>query len=136
MAPSSGDYELAAPEIIEALALRALYSSGGSIETQRKLHAELVEQLRGEEKRLRVSEERMRSVLLTSKRIAVDVRYASRPVSAPLRSCPVCHRPIREIYNETLDGGRVIAGYKCSRCPFWTPIRRRVPARYTFRVTR
>ncbi len=136
MAPSLGDYELASPEVIEALALRALYSSGGSIDTQRRLHDEVVEQLRGEEKKYRVSEERMRSVLLSSKRIAVDVRYASRPARSPLRTCPVCHKPIQEIYNETLDGGRVIAGFKCRHCSFWTPLKRRVPARYNFRATR
>lgn len=128
------DYHLAPASLIDSLAIRALNSYGGSIETQRKLYMEIADKLKGEDEDLRVSEARMREVLLSSPRVTVDVRYSMHDESPHFKACPVCRKPIIEVFNATLDGGKVIAGYKCTNCPFWTPLRRRVPSRYIFRI--
>lgn len=130
-----GDYHLAPAELVDTLAMRALHSNGGTIDTQRRLLAEIVDQLKGEAQDFRISEERMRELLLSSTKITVDVRYSTRSVSGVLNHCPVCRKPVREVHNATLDGAKVIAGYRCTSCVFWTPLRRRVPSRYVFRVT-
>jgi transposase-like protein len=111
-----------------------LYANGGVIETQEKLYREVMEQIGWQKESFRVSPAKMREILLSSKKIQVEIRYATKPLARPLKGCPVCRRPVREIHNQTLDSGRVVAGYKCTACTFWTPIRRRVPARYIFRV--
>jgi hypothetical protein len=134
--PNRGDFHRAPSDVIEALALRALYSYGGAIDTQKRLYEEVMDQLKGEGKDLRIGPERMRTILLSSKRIVVEVRYAARPVSSAIRVCPVCRKPVVEIHNATLDGGKVVAGFKCTSCTFWTPLKRRVPCRYTFRAAR
>jgi hypothetical protein len=119
---------------VEAAALRVLYSNGGAVETQKKLYSEVLEQLKWEKDNIRVSPSKMREVLLSSRKISVEIRYASRPLSKPLKGCPVCRHSVSEIHNHTLDGKRVVSGYKCTSCTFWTPIRRRVPSHYIFRV--
>ena len=120
---------------MEATALRVLYANGGVVETQQKLYREVMEQIGWEKESFRVSPGKMREVLLTSKKIQVEIRYAARSLAKALKGCPVCRQPVTEIHNQTLDSGRVVAGYKCTSCSFWTPIRRRVPARYIFRVS-
>ncbi len=131
---SSGSYRRAPDKVIETLALRVLYSHGGSVETQEQLYRELVEQLHWEKPDLRVSPPRMRQVLLASKRIHIEIRYATKMLTEPLSTCPVCRAPVAEIRNHTLEGESVVSGFRCTRCPFWTPLRRRVPARYVFRA--
>lgn len=116
------------------LALRVLYSHGGTIETQQKLYDELVDQLRWEREELRVSPGKMRQLLLSSKKIEVEVRYAMHALTRPVTACPVCRKPVLEIQNHTLDSKSVVTGYRCTSCAYWTPLRRRVPARYSFRV--
>ena len=32
----------------------------------------------------------------------------------------------------TVFGGTVTLGYRCSRCGYWTGLRKRVPTRYVF----
>jgi hypothetical protein len=119
---------------VDTLAMRALHSNGGVIDTQRKLLYEIVDQLKGEREDFRISKARMRELLLSSKKITVDVRYSVRSVEGALDTCPVCSKPVAEVFNSTLDGGKIIAGYRCTECSFWTPLRRRVPSRYVFRV--
>lgn len=76
----------------------------------------------------------MRALLASSSKVTLEVRYATRDRKGPLTACPVCFSPVRPRQNETLWGDSVIVGYRCTSCAFWTPIRRRVPAQYTFRA--
>lgn len=127
-------YRWAPDKVIETLALRILYSHGGSVETQRRLYEAVVQELQWESDSLLVSPSRMRQVLLSSKKIHVVIRYARRPLVAPVESCPVCRSKVVPIRNHTLEGKSVVSGYRCTACSFWTPLRRQVPARYIFRA--
>ncbi len=75
---------------------------------------------------------RLRRLVLGSPGIRVDVRYAERATRRPLSSCPVCGAPIAPIRNRTLEGDRVVLGYRCTRCGYWTHLHRRTPVRYRF----
>jgi hypothetical protein len=119
---------------VERVALSVLRAHRGSIPTQRALWEAVSRRLWEEEPPLRVGPERMRALLAGSTRLRLEVRYANRPLKRPMLACPVCRNPVKPRYNATLWGDTVIVGYRCTVCPFWTPIRRRVPARYAFRA--
>lgn len=119
---------------MERAALAILRAHRGAVRTQRALWVEVSKRLWEEEPPLRIGPERMRAVLATSKRVHLEVHYANRPVRTPLLACPVCRSPVEPRHNATLWGDTVIVGYRCTKCPFWTPIRRRVPAHYVFRA--
>ena len=119
---------------MERAALAVLRTHRGSVPTQRALWEEVSRRLWGEDPPLRAGPERMRALLVGSHRLRLEVRYALRPLRRPLVDCPVCHNPVRPRYNSTLWGDTVIVGYRCSVCPFWTPNRPRVPARYVIRA--
>lgn len=121
---------------MERLALAVLRSHGGVVETQEALREELARRLRLEDATYRVGAGRLRRLLLASRAIHLEVRYALRPLRRPLEACPVCQQKVRPIRNRTLFGDTVVTGYRCSSCAFWTPLKRRVPARYVFRALR
>jgi hypothetical protein len=120
------------PDLLKLLALRVLHAEGGTIQTQSRLLEEVNDQLRGEDPAFRVGAVRLREILISDPRIRVEIRYATRRLPGPLTSCPVCRGPLRELRNRTLRGEVVVTGWKCTRCPYRTPLRRRVPARYVF----
>jgi prepilin signal peptidase PulO-like enzyme (type II secretory pathway) len=60
----------------------------------------------------------------------MTVRYTERENAPPLTSCPVCGSPLKPIKNQTLAGGSVVLGQRCTRCDYWTHRARRVPVRY------
>lgn len=102
--------------------------------TQDALWRQVSSKLRRQDPPLLTGKERMRAVLATSSQVHLEVRYARRAQRRPLVACPVCYAPLKPRQNATLWGDSVIVGYRCTSCPFWTPIRRRVPAQYTFRA--
>ncbi|MFW5904039.1 MAG: hypothetical protein ACOCTK_01075 [Candidatus Saliniplasma sp.] len=46
--------------------------------------------------------------------------------------CPVCDAKLKMNKNETIYGGTVTLGYRCTECPYWTEMKKRVPTRYRF----
>ncbi len=106
----------------------------GLVPTQDALWRQVASKLRRQDPPLRTGRERMRALLATSSQVHLDVRYSRRPTRGALLACPVCFAPLKPRQNSTLWGDSVIVGYRCTVCPFWTPIERRVPAQYTFRA--
>lgn len=115
-------------------ALQVLRVHRGVVETQHELWLRVSEELRKEEPPRRIGPVRMRALLATSPKVHLEVRYARKRDDRPLTHCPVCFHEIKPRQNQTLWGDQVVVGYRCTACPFWTPLKRRVPAQYTFRV--
>jgi hypothetical protein len=106
----------------------------GVVPTQHELWKKVSEELQKEEPPRRTGPARMRAVLATAKGVHLEVRYSQRGEDRPLVKCPVCFHEIKPRQNQTLWGEQVVVGYRCTSCPFWTPLKRRVPAQYTFRT--
>jgi hypothetical protein len=100
--------------------------------SQAELRRALLPLLRREDPLLAIGGRRMRRLLIGSGRVRVRVRYSERADRPPLAWCPVCGADVRPIRNRTLIGESVTMGYRCSRCAYWTHLRRRVPVRYAF----
>lgn len=119
-------------DIVEALARRTLGRQGGRVPSQAALRRALLPGLRSRDPLFVLGGVRMRQILLDAAGVRVDVRYAERASRRPLQRCPVCHAGLRPIRNRTLEGDHVTLGYRCTRCGYWTHLRRRVPVRYRF----
>ena len=83
----------------------------------------------------RISEKRIRKIAIRNPAIMVEIRYKTtdREVT-DLRICPVCGNNMEKLENMTLDGEKIIIGFKCIFCPYWTGKKLRVPIRYIFRL--
>ena len=87
--------------------------------------------LKSEDPRARIAGPRLRSLLVELPGVRLGVRYAEVTRGAVPSECPVCSGPLREIRNQTLEGGAVALGRRCPRCGYWMHRLRRVPVRYT-----
>ena len=125
----------ATDERLSAILIETLLSEG-TITSQRRL-ADLVNaRLRKHE--MPVTPPRLRRLALQTGLVLVTIRTRHGGATPELKRCPVCHARLRTTINRNLLGDEAHAGYRCTRCPYWTGRELRVPHLYTFasRVTR
>jgi transposase-like protein len=79
-----------------------------------------------------VTEERVRRLAIQSGLVTVDVESRDTGIKIKLGRCPVCSSRMRKVRNETIYGGSVILGYRCTSCPYKMGTTRRIPIKYTF----
>ncbi len=126
-------YEIPEEEEVKRIILKILHMRG-VVESQAELHREVMKHLERKNKNYRLSGRRMRIIALNSGHVGIEIRYrlTDKEVES-FEICPVCGSKMVKISNSTLDGSRVIIGFRCTGCPYWTGKRLRVPVRYVFR---
>ncbi len=129
---SSPKYRRPPADLVRSVARRTLGRTGGRIRSQAALRRAVLPTLAAKDPLFVLGGLRLRRILLGAPGVRVEVRYAERPTRRPLPRCPVCRSEVRPIRNRTLEGDRVTLGYRCTRCAYWTHLRRRVPVRYRF----
>lgn len=130
--PRSPKYRRPPADLVRSVARRTLGRVGRPIRSQAALRRALLPLLSAKDPLFVLGGWRLRKILLDAPGVRIDVRYAERPTRRPLPRCPVCRAALRPIRNRTLEGDRVILGYRCTKCSYWTHLRRRVPVRYRF----
>ena len=119
-------------DAVRSAAREALGRGSAHLPSQAALRRALLPILKEMDPAFVLSNRRMRSMLLGAPGLRVRVRYRETSERSPPSACPVCSSPLEEIHNRTLFGDRVTLGYRCSRCAYWTHLKRRVPVRYAF----
>ncbi len=128
-------YEIPEEREVEKIVLRIL-SRRGIVESQAELLREVLKHLHRKNKNYKLSGKRMRIIALQSGKVKIEIRYKLSDKSVEsIEKCPVCGGKMVKIENSTLDGGKVIIGFKCLNCPYWTGKQLRVPVRYIFRYS-
>ncbi len=108
----------------------------GTVESQRELHDEVMKHLVRMNKSYRLTPRRMRLIAINSGKVRMEIRYKVMDKNVEsMETCPVCGSRMVKIENATLDGKRVVIGYKCVKCPYWTAKKLRMPIRYIFRYS-
>ena len=123
-----------ADEVVREAARAVLRGGRRSYASQEQLRQAVLPALRREDGLFTVGGRRLRRLLLATRGVKVVVRYREVPALRPLERCPVCEGTLEPIRNQTLLGSEVTLGFRCTRCAYWTHLRRRVPVRYSFVV--
>ncbi len=124
-------YRIPPTDLLEEV-IREVMREHPMISTQRRLTEYVVSGLREHDEEYTASEERVRSVTIDRGIASVTIHCREGQQRSRYGECPVCSSKMLRIRNETIFGGRVTLGYKCSKCPYWTGMRKRIPARYVF----
>ncbi len=103
-----------------------------TVSSQRKLTELVLRRLKDIDKEYAASEERIRRVAIDSGVAKIEIHCREGEEKSRYSRCPVCGSKMVRIRNETVFGGTVTLGYKCTKCPYWTGLRRRIPIRYVF----
>ncbi|MCJ2520801.1 MAG: hypothetical protein LN412_07665 [Candidatus Thermoplasmatota archaeon] len=112
-------------------ALREVLGKRRTVSSQKELK-ELLDRTMARDGGFRVSGPRARRIAYDSGLAKMEIEFRETHELKSLFKCPVCGHRLKLIKNMTVFGGTVTLGYKCQHCPYWTGIRRRVPARYIF----
>jgi uncharacterized protein with PIN domain len=102
---------------------------GRHIKSQAELARLLNKRFRKNGSKYRVSPVRVREIAIQQK--GIRVRVATRKGRQP-KKCPVCAGSLKKTHSRNLKGRKVLAGLKCSRCPYKGSSGKWVPSRYEF----
>jgi uncharacterized protein with PIN domain len=103
-----------------------------TVSSQRKLTGLVLRRLMDIDNEYAASEERIRKVTIDSGVAKIEIHCRESEEKSRYSRCPVCGSKMTRIRNETVFGGTVTLGYKCTKCPYWTGLKRRIPIRYVF----
>ncbi|MDW5562054.1 MAG: hypothetical protein SA339_02420 [Methanomassiliicoccus sp.] len=115
-----------------AVAIADVLREHGAIGSQRLLARFVREKLGCIDKDYKVTEERVRRLAIQSGLVTVEVETRDTGVRVKGGRCPVCDSRMRKIRNETIYGGSVILGYRCTSCPYKMGTTQRIPVKYIF----
>ena len=124
-------YRIPSAKVLED-SIRRVIREQQSIPSQRRFTELVLEDLKRKNPDYKVGEVRMRKMALHRNLAKVTIQYRETKEPSRKGRCPVCTSPTEELHNLTLDDRRVELGFKCTKCPYWTGPRKRVPVRYTF----
>lgn len=103
------------------------------VNSQRELLSLVLKELRESGVDYRLDGARLRKIAINKAGVKVMIEYRETSMdSKNLKICPVCGNKLTDIYNLTLEGERLSTGKKCTKCPYWTGLNKRVPRRYIF----
>jgi len=124
-------YRIPSAKVLED-SIRRIIREQQSIPSQRRFTELVLEDLKKKNAEYKVGEVRIRKMALHRNLARVTIQYRETRDPSRKGRCPVCTSPTEELHNQTLDDKMVELGFKCTKCPYWTGPRRRVPVRYMF----
>ncbi|MCU0852219.1 MAG: hypothetical protein MUC90_03035 [Thermoplasmata archaeon] len=104
----------------------------GTVSSQRKMTELVLKELHRHDTDYAVSEERVRRLALKNDLATVEIHGRDSREKTKAGACPVCGGKTKRLRNQTVYGGTVTFGYKCSSCGYWTGLKHRVPTLYIF----
>lgn len=120
------------PKEVLAGVITAVMERHQMITSQRKLADLVLKELKKIDPEFTATESRIRKVAVESGAAKLEIHAKESEEKTRYTPCPVCGSKMKRIRNETIFGGTVTLGYRCTRCPYWTGMKRRVPVRYVF----
>jgi len=126
-------YRIPSVKVLED-SIRRVIREQQSIPSQHRFTELVLEDLRKKNPEYKVGEVRLRRTALHRNLARVTISYRETKEASRKGRCPVCCSSTEELHNQTLDDRMVELGFKCTKCPYWTGPRRRVPVRYTFTI--
>jgi hypothetical protein len=120
------------PAELLADAIKAVLDRHPMVGSQRRLTILVLRELRKMDPGYTASEERIRKVAIDHGLAKLEIHAREGEEKSRYSRCPVCDSKMRRVRNETIFGGTVTLGYKCTKCPYWTGMRKRIPIRYVF----
>ncbi|MCL2606952.1 MAG: hypothetical protein FWD92_00090 [Methanomassiliicoccaceae archaeon] len=113
-------------------AIRAVIKRERHVRSQTAMAELVLNELKRDREDYRISGERIRKVAIERGILEIGIEYNMHDGRSHADVCPVCGYPTDAVSNTTLDGRDADIGYECTKCPYQTGLRKRMPGRYTF----
>ncbi|HIH00044.1 MAG TPA: hypothetical protein HA258_05620 [Thermoplasmata archaeon] len=119
-------------EILSAVEI--VFRKYHTVTSQHALKKFVEKELQSKKKHLHVSGPRLRTLVLNSGLVQVEIRTREGDPDKILNKCPVCGGPLQRVKNQTIYGGEVTIEFRCDVCGYWTGKKKKIPTLYVFHL--
>ena len=113
-------------------AVKNVFQRYHTVTSQHKLKKYVEKELQTKKKQFHVSEPRLRTLVLNSGTVYVEIHTREGDPDKILHKCPVCAGPLQRVKNQTIYGGEVTLEFRCNICGYWTGKKKKIPTLYVF----
>lgn len=117
-------YHIASDEKILG-AMEKVFKKYHTVSSQQRLKKLVEKELQTKTQQFHVSGPRLRSVVLTSGFVQVEIHTREGDPDKILHKCPVCGSTLKRVKNQTIYGGEVTLEFRCDVCGYWTGKKKR-----------
>jgi hypothetical protein len=115
-------------------AVKKVFNKYHTVTSQHQLKNLVEKELQTKTQQSHVSGPRLRSVVLSSHLIQVEIHTREGDPDKILHKCPVCGGPLKRVKNQTIYGGEVTLEFRCDNCGYWTGKKKKIPTLYVFHL--
>lgn len=115
-------------------AVKKVFQKYHTVTSQRALKKFVEKELQTKKKQFHVSEPRLRTLVLNSGLVQVEIHSREGDPDKILHKCPVCGGSLQRVKNQTIYGGEVTIEFRCDRCGYWTGKKKKIPTLYVFHL--
>ena len=105
-----------------------------TVSSQHRLKDLVENELKTKNDEFHVSGSRIRSLVLKSDLVRIEIYSREGNPDKILNKCPVCNNSLKRVKNQTIFGGEVTIEFRCSNCGYWTGKKKRIPTLYVFHL--
>jgi hypothetical protein len=115
-------------------AVKKVFQKYHTVSSQYNLKKLVEKELQTKKKQFHVSEPRLRTIVLNSGLVHVEIHTREGDPDKILHRCPVCGGPLQRVKNQTIYGGEVTLEFRCDVCGYWTGKKKKIPTLYVFHL--
>jgi hypothetical protein len=115
-------------------AVKKVFRKYHTVTSQCALKKLVEKELQTKTTQFHVSGARLRTVVLTSGFVQVEIHTREGDPDKVLHKCPVCGGRLQRVKNQTIYGGEVTLEFRCDFCGYWTGKKKKIPTLYVFHL--
>lgn len=115
-------------------AVKKVFQKNHTVSSQYKLKKFVEKELQSKKQQFHVSEPRLRTLVLHSGFVQVEIHTRDGDPDKILHKCPVCGGSLQRVKNQTIYGGEVTLEFRCDVCGYWTGKKKKIPTLYVFHL--
>jgi hypothetical protein len=115
-------------------AVEKVFQKYHTVTSQHLLKKFVENELQNKKKQFHVSQTRLRTLVLNSGLVDVEIHSREGDPDKILHKCPVCGGPLQRVKNQTIYGGEVTIEFRCDLCGYWTGKKKKIPTLYVFHL--
>jgi hypothetical protein len=126
-------YRVASDEEILG-AVKKVFQKYHTVSSQQKLKKFVEKELQTKKHQFHVSGPRLRTLVINSGLVQLEIHTRDGDPDKILHKCPVCGGSLQRIKNQTIYGGEVTLEFRCALCGYWTGKKKKIPTLYIFHM--
>jgi hypothetical protein len=115
-------------------AVEKVFQRFHTVSSQHKLKDLVEKELQTKKQQSCVSGPRLRTLVLNSGLVQVEIHTREGDPDKILHRCPVCGGSLQRVKNQTIYGGEVTLEFRCAVCGYWTGKKKKIPTLYVFHL--